>query len=319
MSSDSAIQQVQLLCNAIAELRSSNCATISALTILVYDVVITFDREYKHIWKAKWSLPKVLYIWIRYYGICEIGANVVVATRLNIPIDACKRYFWWTSIAGPIVFTTLVNIVLILRLHALYNRNRKGMLLFLCLTLFVELGVELYICVKTPLMTTSAAFSAPFGLPFTGCLTNIQTNYTLLSWIPCLIVAFIFFFMTAYQFFRTIQRLEGKLWGFWRRKSFSPMLLAFFRDGTVFFFVIAFTLLGCTLTTVLVRGVLQGVFLPWLVGTYSYAGSRLILQLREAARNFDGTTTWSGTITYQEVNTRERRQQHVAMVPLGST
>ncbi|KAF8997629.1 hypothetical protein BDQ17DRAFT_1428965 [Cyathus striatus] len=253
--------QIEVVCETLNQMRSSNYSALSALTIMLYDTIITFDREYVHIWKAKWSLPKVLYFCIRYYGICYVGVTVIITTRMNIPIDACKRYLWWTSLGGPIVFTTLVNVVLILRLHALYNQNRK-VLLFLGLTILTEFSIELYTSIKTSLMTTSAVFSAPFGLPFTGCLTTVETKYTLLSWIPCLVVAFVFFFMTAYQFFRTIQKSEGRLWGFWRMKSFSPLLLAFFRDGTVFFFVIAVTLLVCTLINTLVVGPFQGVFVP---------------------------------------------------------
>ncbi|KAF9003890.1 hypothetical protein BDQ17DRAFT_1325793 [Cyathus striatus] len=249
MSSESVIDQIQLLHRTIQQLNQSNYAA-AALTALVYDTLLTFGREYEHIWKAKWSLPMILYFCTRYYGVLrdsKVARNIFGGLR-------CR--------GGPIIFTTTVNVILILRLHALYNHNFK-VLLFLIISLLAEFGSELFISTKVAMIAAPAVFTAPLGLPIPGCLTSVETKFTLGSWIPCLLVAFLFFFMTMVKFFKSTQK-GGRTaaWKLAEQKSFSPLLMTFFRDGTVFFFVIAVTLLVCTLITTLVKGPLEAVFIP---------------------------------------------------------
>lgn len=43
-----------------------HCVTVAGLVTLLYDHFLTFDDEVKLIWKAKMSLPKLLFLFNRY-------------------------------------------------------------------------------------------------------------------------------------------------------------------------------------------------------------------------------------------------------------
>ncbi|KAG2002314.1 hypothetical protein CC2G_004515 [Coprinopsis cinerea AmutBmut pab1-1] len=48
---------------------------------------------------------------------------------------ACKIFLHWYSLAGDIVYMTTANVICILRIYALYNRNVKVLILFIGLSL----------------------------------------------------------------------------------------------------------------------------------------------------------------------------------------
>jgi len=202
---------------------------------------------------------------------------------------------------GAIVFTTAVNFILLMRIYALYERSMK--VIYPLLALFVvEFGAEMYISIKTAVEGRSTLILPPLGLPIPGCLIeHTSQTLTLVAWIPCLGVAVVFFILTAYKFYTGPVIEHGYSWKSMNAAAFSPLLLAFIRDGTVFFFLIAVVLFMSTIITIAVEGAMKGVFLPYLIGTWSFAGSRLILNLREAATKGTGEEelTWEQTLSFR--------------------
>ncbi|KAJ3924704.1 MAG: hypothetical protein NXY57DRAFT_969251 [Lentinula lateritia] len=64
-AAEAAFQALQIV---ISQQQHVKYITVAGLTFLVYDIFINFYREVKYIWKSKWSFPKALYVFIRYYG-----------------------------------------------------------------------------------------------------------------------------------------------------------------------------------------------------------------------------------------------------------
>ncbi|KAF8900891.1 hypothetical protein CPB84DRAFT_1847127 [Gymnopilus junonius] len=58
---------------------------------------------------------------------------------------------------------------------------------------------------------------------------------------------------------------------------------AFIRDGTLYFFLILLTLLIGTLDYFLAKNMLSKLYQPWPTAIFTIVGTRLILNLREAA------------------------------------
>ncbi|TFK32096.1 hypothetical protein BDQ12DRAFT_528131 [Crucibulum laeve] len=263
----SAVSLLAPLYTALREGQQANCSHVAVLSILVYDTLLNFSREVEHIWSAKWSLPKILYIWARYYGPVHVAVTLAVTTRLNMPAAVNVE-----RICGGCPW--------VVQSH---SQRSVTVLYFLCTLLIGEFAAELYICVKIALITTKNVFPAPFGLPLRGCLTEAETTFTLYAWIPCLLVATTFFLMTLWKFLGSPKIKDIKEWRFSTRGAFSPLVMSFFRDGTIFFLLIAVTLLYSSVFVLLVKGRLQEIQIPWLISVYSFAGSRLILNLREVA------------------------------------
>lgn len=47
----------------------------SALTAMVWDHILTFRREVKYIWRARWTVSKALFIFNRYVTTVIIAGN----------------------------------------------------------------------------------------------------------------------------------------------------------------------------------------------------------------------------------------------------
>ncbi|KAJ6505792.1 hypothetical protein C8R47DRAFT_1315968 [Mycena vitilis] len=259
-----------------------------------YHICITLDQEVKYIWKERWSLPKVLYLFCRYYGLLDLMFVALVATHegpsvevlpliYSLKTPSCHVYYGIYDI-GPVLLITALNVLFILRIHALYNRSLK-MLACLAVLFLLEFVTGLVLTVVVTADTIRNASEAPRGVYWPGCVTTVSSFSELVAWIPAIFVSSMFFVLTMIKFvvvFRT-GHSEWSLKKLRECKSYSPILAAFVRDGTVFFFLIFSAVLVNTIATLLFKGPFMGLVLPWLTATYSFSASRLVLNIRSAA------------------------------------
>ncbi|KAG2356883.1 hypothetical protein BDR07DRAFT_1491360 [Suillus spraguei] len=94
---------------------------VAALVAVAYDWALTFGQEVELVWRQRWSLMTVLYLGVRYLGIFYTA--VVMFGFIS--------YATWDWI-GVVVFAMLW-VIIITRLHAMYQRSRK-ILIFLVVT-----------------------------------------------------------------------------------------------------------------------------------------------------------------------------------------
>ncbi|KAG1734776.1 hypothetical protein EDD22DRAFT_358624 [Suillus occidentalis] len=103
---------------------------VAAGVVVVYDWVLTVGQEIELIWRQHWSLMTVLYLVIRYIGIPFSVANALAIMPLVSLTDAVsdilKYVINWTNM----VMAAMLGVIMIARLHAMYQRSRT-MLLFL--------------------------------------------------------------------------------------------------------------------------------------------------------------------------------------------
>ncbi|KIK57949.1 hypothetical protein GYMLUDRAFT_75221 [Collybiopsis luxurians FD-317 M1] len=182
-----------LLSEAIRDNRAATACTIAAFTILVYDCILTFDKEITYIWKSPWTMPKLLYILVKYYGLAQLSG-------------------------GPVIFTTLVNIILGLRLHALYRSSKlvAALILFLLIAIAEFWGsyhIASLLEMSVPL--NSLAELEPYipniedVLP--GCVLGAlpSLRFTLVSFISHLCLSGTLFGLMAYK---CLQSIPWKIW-----------------------------------------------------------------------------------------------------------
>ncbi|KAF8720303.1 hypothetical protein AX14_011060 [Amanita brunnescens Koide BX004] len=210
----------------------------------------------------------------------------------------CRHYVAFLTFGGLIIFSTLSNAILLLRLHALYNRDHK-ILAFLLVIVAGQFATDLYAAIRVTMGNVRAIIAPPFGLPWPGCFeSRFNTRYTLVAWIPPLTVATIFFAMTLFNFIRMVyasNRLgHQRLTDIWR---VSPLLTAFVRDGTVFYLILFITLLVAMILSSFVHGPFALAANSWVIAVYSFATSRLILNLREYADRSGTVVTWEQTLS----------------------
>ncbi|KAK7054325.1 hypothetical protein VNI00_003518 [Paramarasmius palmivorus] len=312
---DALLQQLKALFTVLEQTRQVNY--MLSIVFLGYDIIIMLDAEVEFIWSATWSFPKALYLFARYYGVAYLILDFSVKQQLNLPLEVsfvqysfpgqpsnpfgsctCRRYLKFYALGGAIMFTTAVNVILVMRLHALYGKKKK-VLLWLLFLLIGEFASELYISAEVTTHTQKTTMAAPPGIPLGGCLATAPQVLTLVGWVPCLIAATIFFGMTLYQM---VVSLSNKNVGFrWSnfRNSFTPLLSSFYVDGAIYFSLIASILLISTITSIVLEGPLIEIAIPWLVAIYSFSGSRLVLNLRRAAMGEKSTMTWEETMSFR--------------------
>ncbi|KAF8328500.1 hypothetical protein F5887DRAFT_1007455 [Amanita rubescens] len=185
---------------------------------------------------------------------------------------------------GPLVFSTFSNVILMLRVHALYNRSRGGEWMLLAM-----IGAVLYTGIRTG--NTYVVFRFP-GVPWPGCMATLHASDLLTGvtgWVANLIPPTILFLLTMWNLIHSVLSARGWRAIFQRNRSYTawripPLFTAFFRDGTVHYFYFSAAILAAM--TLAAPTPLEPLIAP------------LILNLRVAAAHLQGSTpTWHQTFS----------------------
>ncbi|KIJ41767.1 hypothetical protein M422DRAFT_255077 [Sphaerobolus stellatus SS14] len=120
-------------------LRIVKFSCLGALVFVLYDYFLTFPREVEYVWKQAWSYGKILYFLNRYLGLGVIILDTVVgfssgwskkvrlllSVSLVIPVKypLCSVGYLHAHLALTITILLLVQIILISRLYAVYERG----------------------------------------------------------------------------------------------------------------------------------------------------------------------------------------------------
>lgn len=117
-----------LLLQGLQGLYTTQYAELASSTIIVYDHFVTLDQEVELIWKSGWSFGKCLFLVNRYYTLFVVVFNNYVLFNSSISSNLCATWFRWQGISGILSFT-MGELILQLRLYALYSLNRKVLVL----------------------------------------------------------------------------------------------------------------------------------------------------------------------------------------------
>ncbi|KZV80605.1 hypothetical protein EXIGLDRAFT_780753 [Exidia glandulosa HHB12029] len=131
---------------------------VAPIFIYLYDWALTIDQEVELIWHHKWSITKALFLVLRYGMFPLAVADFWTATHSGLSMKLCVVFghstislMHWDRCAvlryisgyGLLVLVPAVQLVLQLRIFAMYNKSRR--LLFLNAALFlIQGGFTLY-------------------------------------------------------------------------------------------------------------------------------------------------------------------------------
>ncbi|KAG1781512.1 hypothetical protein EV702DRAFT_590051 [Suillus placidus] len=144
--------------------------TVAASIGMMYDWALSFGQEVELIWRQRWSLMTFLYLGVRYLGILSAVLNVVVNASTISVTDAvsllhrcllltpitrepcrgeCYIFYlvWnWTNV----VVYIMLSVIMITRIHAMYQRSRKVLTFLVVIFLAVNIfnGVAAAISTK---------------------------------------------------------------------------------------------------------------------------------------------------------------------------
>ncbi|KAF8485455.1 hypothetical protein JB92DRAFT_1560172 [Gautieria morchelliformis] len=241
--------------------------------MLVYDYAITFDMEVEFVWMRTWGFGKAIFLiatlvyrrfFPLYSDLCQVPCH-----------SSCQNYIWW-QITSTLVSIITAEVILIMRIHAVYDCNKKLLILMVALLL-----VEVIIAVVLSAPTLQGAQSSPHIIvtSSTGCPNYTLSSRAFISWIPAILFeTFLMFLMLR------------KGWGIYKSGRSAKLLHLIIRDSLVYYLAMVMTLVAnCCIWALSTRRHLSADILPSLACAMPCVlGSRLLLNMRE--RFFKETT-----------------------------
>ncbi|KAI0739061.1 hypothetical protein C8Q80DRAFT_227854 [Daedaleopsis nitida] len=224
MSSPDLVQLTQVIAHlAQRHIRHSAAAS----TLLLFDLIAHLDEEVQLVWRSGNTLPKYLYFISRYYGI--LGQFLITS---NVFPMFCFSYIL-ISLMFLLPLLLSVELSLMLRVDALYAKNKNIRLIMMC-GIVAELTIALaFEIVSLPNIRKRETPFPPFT-PARGCISR-QPALIRLTWIPVLA------FDTLLFALNTIKCISyGPLDG-------TPIIYRLFRDGSAYYVIIFVCILICTL------------------------------------------------------------------------
>jgi len=244
-------------------------ASIAALAVQAWEFFVYFTDEVEYLWKGRFNAIKGLYFCSRYGMLLAQIVNQALSYGLGEGVpqlhhNMCSGMFVYKTVVGQLGLN-LVEIILLLRVYALYNRSYRMKFLlggsFITASLLETTGTVIVIQSLAPAVDCQLPEASSKGLLIFGIGA---------AFCQCVI------FVTTLNKFVT-----GRSYG-WARTPLTSLML---REGVVVFFLILALLIVMSayeLIRNLTPGVGQAAF-SWYITFISIGASRLILSMRKVA------------------------------------
>ncbi|KAI6152570.1 hypothetical protein BKA82DRAFT_4112356 [Pisolithus tinctorius] len=304
-------EELQFVYDTLYQIRLVNYVTLSCAAFLAYDILINLDKEIPFIWRyyhnadepyeyVPWHrrlrrmLIQGLFIFGRYYGLFYLIVYFAVYNHQGFSIPFCRGFYYYTIFGGEILYTTLVNVILTIRLNILFRifygmEGLRKYQFFLAGVVIIEYLVELIIGIFSAIWVRDQVIDPPTGFPWPGCLLSGTASNALVlpSWITAILVATILFGCTLHLLFSSMR---------WRLKSFrdftisnikeeikslQPTSLMLISDGFLFYIPMVVLLVTSVAVNSVYYNFLALVTSPLVIALYSFCSSRFIIHTRE--------------------------------------
>ncbi|KAJ7738029.1 hypothetical protein B0H14DRAFT_3516172 [Mycena olivaceomarginata] len=156
------LEQLLLL---IGDAKTTSYFAVAALTFLIYDHILSLDKEIEFIWKRCTNLSFASYI-----------------------------YIWFEGVSSTLIAAT-IDLILLMRVWILFGKSRR-MMYFLVPLMIVEIVVMFFISIFTIM---NADKYVHVGLILPGCYSYTVPKLFTVYPVPSLLVTFTMFVMTVYN------------------------------------------------------------------------------------------------------------------------
>lgn len=286
-SLSSLVEELELFQETLNQIYTFNYITTAVFVILLYDTVLTFSKEVKFIWSKPIAFSKVLYIIARYYGLLSSGIVFFMTVLPARSLNSCRIYLKWYASAGPQINEVVVNLVLLLRIYALYGRNKR--LLYLIVPIFLaESGLVIYGGAASGVqdnrnLQAMPAISDISSLPSCFFYFKAPPSYriTLAAWIPAGIQAATFFALSVYKVYEKTTITHREFWSLSEGLKIPELMRVIFLDGVIFYFANTAVIVISVTALFLEHNCFSGLSALIEILIYSLCGCHFILHLYE--------------------------------------
>ncbi|KAJ7155308.1 hypothetical protein C8R46DRAFT_1196781, partial [Mycena filopes] len=266
MPTNDATQNAALL-QLIADSKLTGYAAIASLCVLIYEHLVCFPEEVELIWKSRWGVAKIVYLWNRYFSLIAISLNASVIVREIESETVCRDWLKVQGVSSTIVIA-VVDFILMLRVWILYGRPQR------LIWLFAIMGTVEIIAMVTVDFFAYAQMKTyiHLGPILKGCYTTTGAPRFLNVYAAGpLVVTFIMFAMTLFKCIRTFQQSAYEVMPMWR---------LFLRDGVIWFLAVFLAAGTCLVVWTVGRGTLKQLLVVPAVSVYSIIASRTLLNIK---------------------------------------
>ncbi|KAH8106563.1 hypothetical protein DFH11DRAFT_1233451 [Phellopilus nigrolimitatus] len=265
----------------ISEIDITQYTGVALLTLLVYDMLITMDKEVKYFWSSPRSFVSLIYFANRYIGILATLSGMIILIK---QMKHCFGFFWIEELAN-LMTVLLIDYILLMRVLALYHQDKR---LAACLrTLFgLEAAFLLGILIYGNIYQEIVVLDFEKSVTICGVNRGSPIVWGSLSWAAPMLYEIILMVLALY-----------KAAEYWRETGgFSQFALVkvLIQDQAIYFRVIFCSVTEIMAIQLLISSTVVADLLD-VLGSPSLLcllGSRLLVHLKEAGEIGAGGTSY---------------------------
>ncbi|KAA1477726.1 hypothetical protein DENSPDRAFT_620714 [Dentipellis sp. KUC8613] len=96
----------------------------AALTMLMYDHILSFSTEVETIWTKKKTYPAIFFLTFRYYASLAMVVVSIGFFSTAMTPERCQRWVLFYPLGITLLFALFPSIIMLMRVYALYNRSK---------------------------------------------------------------------------------------------------------------------------------------------------------------------------------------------------
>ncbi|KAI5999831.1 hypothetical protein F5J12DRAFT_951863 [Pisolithus orientalis] len=267
-------EELQALYTGLYQIRLVNYVTLSCIAFLVHDILTNLDKEIPFIWRYYHNTDETFVCWHRRLRRMLVQGLFIFGRYYAIFYLVCKGFYYYTIFGGEILYTTLVNVILAMRLNVLFRifygiEGLQKYQFFLATLVIVEFLVELVIGILVAIWIQEKVVEPPAGVPWPGCMLTTLFGFTL-----HLLFSSMRWRLKSFRDL-TISNIKEEI------KSLQPTTLMLIRDGALFYIPMCAMLLASVVVDAIDHNFLSLVTSPIVMVLYSFCSSRFIIHTRE--------------------------------------
>ncbi|KAA1473592.1 hypothetical protein DENSPDRAFT_282104 [Dentipellis sp. KUC8613] len=253
----------------LSDLQISRYNALAAATIIIFDHVNTLGEEVELIWKERPSWGSVLFILNRYYGLFAAIFNTY--TSLSNGLSISVRHFWikWQSWTAVFTTTAITQLVLILRIRAMYS-NDRSMTIVMCIA-FVFSLTSCTVIMNEAIREISVTVMSVSGRTF--CRPSSAPATLPAYFIPVIVFETFLFGLAVVKWVRDVGfRLSSR--------AFAPALLHILVLDSVVYFIVMTAAYAMNALLWIVKPEVPELPIGFVIALACVMGDRLILNIR---------------------------------------
>ncbi|KIJ61609.1 hypothetical protein HYDPIDRAFT_189505 [Hydnomerulius pinastri MD-312] len=217
-----------------AALQLNDYLSVGILAAISYNYVLTFLQEIEYVWLRPWTSMSTMFLVVRYLGLSMALLQGLGDTSFVYePVPVRTALYLFTRSAS-IVFSAVANLVMILRVFAMYNRSRLVLGILLIISILHDMTAIVYLGVYgNPSRSLSVTEIEVGDTLLCSLASTVGQKVNSLFYIPGIVLGVLLCTFALVQFARHSLEMHKAL-GKWQPNRYMTLLV---QEGVLYFVV----------------------------------------------------------------------------------